>query len=745
MSNLIGAISLTNKQGLYLGSVSLDNLDISSNNLLYSVDGQNIDGISISNGLEVISNTLKTIGNSDIQLTSNSVYVNDGQKTIQSAVNTITQADVIYVSSGSYNETLTLTDKYNMAITAPQVGNTICEILSGVIVDGTSELIRLSNIQIKGANSRFETVGRFMLSNVVFSGTALQTNTVEIGKNSTKYITFLNCEFDNYCIVNISNLLGSVVYFINCNFGGATISLNQALQTQVIFNNCSGFVSYPSNATKIGLNVLTTGSSQIDTVNVNLSTINGSAYPPASGVSISNQSNTRIPYETSTSNSLNSNSNLTFNDSTNTLSVPNLTVTNINGSTPATSKVSISNQSNTRIPYETSTSDSLNSNSNLTFNDSTNTLSVPKISVSTINGSTPATSNVSVNSQANYRIVTGTATTDLLHCNQTLTWDDVQLQLYNSGSQLYISKPNATSVLISDTSTTGTNNDILIGIGSKCGGSQGVTIGNSSGKTSNGNYNIVIGSSSYNSATSASASQGNLCIGGQCMRGAITTASQNTTIGVYNNLDSLTTGNYNSVLGSNSALKITTHNNNTICGANSMNVAGQAYNNCSILGANVNVLSGDNQVQLGDSATTVYTYATATRSDRRDKNCIKDCGLGLEFINNLTPRQYKFDYREDYKVITYDENKNVISEILPKDASKTRNREHCGLIAQEVKIVMDQMGVDFAGYQDSKYNGGSDVLHLNYLEFIAPMMKAIQELSQQNKQLEERIKLLENK
>ena len=690
MSNLIGAISLTNKQGLYLGSVSLDNLDISSNNLLYSVDGQNIDGISISNGLEVISNTLKTIGNSDIQLTSNSVYVNDGQKTIQSAVNTITQADVIYVSSGSYNETLTLTDKYNMAITAPQVGNTICEILSGVIVDGTSELIRLSNIQIKGANSRFETVGRFMLSNVVFSGTALQTNTVEIGKNSTKYITFLNCEFDNYCIVNISNLLGSVVYFINCNFGGATISLNQALQTQVIFNNCSGFVSYPSNATKIGLNVLTTGSSQIDTVNVNLSTINGSAYPPASGVSISNQSNTRIPYETSTSNSL-------------------------------------------------------NSNSNLTFNDSTNTLSVPKISVSTINGSTPATSNVSVNSQANNRIVTGTTTTDLLHCNQTLTWDDVQLQLYNSGSQLYISKPNATSILLSDTSTTGTNNDILIGIGSKCGGSQGVTIGNSSGKTSNGNYNIVIGSSSYNSATSASASQGNLCIGGQCMRGAITTASQNTTIGVYNNLDSLTTGNYNSVLGSNSALKITTHNNNTICGANSMNVAGQAYNNCSILGANVNVLSGDNQVQLGDSATTVYTYATATRSDRRDKNCIKDCGLGLEFINNLTPRQYKFDYREDYKVITYDENKNVISEILPKDASKTRNREHCGLIAQEVKIVMDQMGVDFAGYQDSKYNGGSDVLHLNYLEFIAPMMKAIQELSQQNKQLEERIKLLENK
>ena len=690
MSNLIGAISLTNKQGLYLGSVSLDNLDISSNNLLYSVDGQNIDGISISNGLEVISNTLKTIGNSDIQLTSNSVYVNDGQKTIQSAVNTITQADVIYVSSGSYNETLTLTDKYNMAITAPQVGNTICEILSGVIVDGTSELIRLSNIQIKGANSRFETVGRFMLSNVVFSGTALQTNTVEIGKNSTKYITFLNCEFDNYCIVNISNLLGSVVYFINCNFGGATISLNQALQTQVIFNNCSGFVSYPSNATKIGLNVLTTGSSQIDTVNVNLSTINGSAYPPASGVSISNQSNTRIPYETSTSDSLNSNSNLTFNDSTNTLSVPNLTVTNINGSTPATS-------------------------------------------------------NVSVNSQANNRIVTGTTTTDLLHCNQTLTWDDVQLQLYNSGSQLYISKPNATSILLSDTSTTGTNNDILIGIGSKCGGSQGVTIGNSSGKTSNGNYNIVIGSSSYNSATSASASQGNLCIGGQCMRGAITTASQNTTIGVYNNLDSLTTGNYNSVLGSNSALKITTHNNNTICGANSMNVAGQAYNNCSILGANVNVLSGDNQVQLGDSATTVYTYATATRSDRRDKNCIKDCGLGLEFINNLTPRQYKFDYREDYKVITYDENKNVISEILPKDASKTRNREHCGLIAQEVKIVMDQMGVDFAGYQDSKYNGGSDVLHLNYLEFIAPMMKAIQELSQQNKQLEERIKLLENK
>ena len=74
--------------------------------------------------------------------------------------------------------------------------------------------------------------------------------------------------------------------------------------------------------------------------------------------------------------------------------------------------------------------------------------------------------------------------------------------------------------------------------------------------------------------------------------------------------------------------------------------------------------------------------------------------------------------------------------IAQKDGSKKRNRLHQGLIAQEVKSVMDELGVDFGGYQDHSINGGNDVQSIGYQELIAPMIKAIQELSARVEQLE---------
>ena len=61
---------------------------------------------------------------------------------------------------------------------------------------------------------------------------------------------------------------------------------------------------------------------------------------------------------------------------------------------------------------------------------------------------------------------------------------------------------------------------------------------------------------------------------------------------------------------------------------------------------------------------------------------------------------------------------------LTHDGTHTRNRYHHGLIAQEVQ----DLGIDFGGFQDHKINGGQDVLSIGYDELIAPMIKAIQEL-----------------
>jgi hypothetical protein len=250
--SLIGSVGLTNNlNGLYLGSVNVDNID-------------------------------------EFAITSNALYVNDNINTIQSAINQVSQADVINISSGSFGESqILITDKLNIALTGPNTASTICEILNGFVIDGTSELIRLSNLQIKGATTQIKGVGRHRLNNMLFTGDISQTNTVEIGKNCTNFITINNTEFNNYCTISVPSSFASVLYFINCNFGGATIILSNSSPSQVVFSNCIGFQSFPlpTKATFVGLNVLTTGVSRVDSTNVNLSTINSQPYPPIDGFS----------------------------------------------------------------------------------------------------------------------------------------------------------------------------------------------------------------------------------------------------------------------------------------------------------------------------------------------------------------------------------------------------------------------------------------------------------------------------
>jgi len=70
-----------------------------------------------------------------------------------------------------------------------------------------------------------------------------------------------------------------------------------------------------------------------------------------------------------------------------------------------------------------------------------------------------------------------------------------------------------------------------------------------------------------------------------------------------------------------------------------------------------------------------------------------------------------------------------------KDGSRKRSRYHHGLIAQEVKEMLDAKGIDFGGYQDHSVAGGKDVLTIGYDELVGPLIKAVQELSNQVKAL----------
>lgn len=148
-------------------------------------------------------------------------------------------------------------------------------------------------------------------------------------------------------------------------------------------------------------------------------------------------------------------------------------------------------------------------------------------------------------------------------------------------------------------------------------------------------------------------------------------------------------------------------------------------------------LSGSNQVQLGGPGTTTYAYgAVQDRSDARDKADVRDTVLGLDFINALRPVDFKWDMRDFY--VDFDKDGNSIP--LEKDGSKKRDRYHHGLIAQEVKEAMDLHGLDFGGYQDHSINGGDDVNSIGYNELIAPLIRAVQQLTKRLEEIERKYK-----
>ena len=256
-------------------------------------------------------------------------------------------------------------------------------------------------------------------------------------------------------------------------------------------------------------------------------------------------------------------------------------------------------------------------------------------------------------------------------------------------------------------------------------------------------------------ALSLASSNDNTAVGYGALQN-LTSGVENTSLGLFAG-SVLTTGEHNTNLGLRTGSSENTGSNNTNVGwlagqwlvgqSNNTNVGAAsgrlmqngsnavAVSNSTCLG-NGAAVSGSNQVQLGNSSTTTYAYgAVQDRSDARDKADVRDTVLGLDFIKDLRAVDFKWDMRDDY-VVTHEDGS---VEVLQKDGSKKRNRYHHGLIAQQVREVMERHGVDFGGFQDHSMNGGCDVLSIGYTELIAPLIKAVQELSAQVESLKAQV------
>jgi hypothetical protein len=215
-----------------------------------------------------------------------------------------------------------------------------------------------------------------------------------------------------------------------------------------------------------------------------------------------------------------------------------------------------------------------------------------------------------------------------------------------------------------------------------------------------------------------------LAVGSGCFTSA-STGTNNTGIG-NNALRDNTSGEYNTALSHASLLQNTTGSENTAIGFGtllssngSQNVAVGVQAGGSLTTGSNNVLIGygsdtaasttNNSITLGNSSHNILRCAVTSitsLSDARDKKNIEESTYGLDFVDSLKPVKFEWDTRDGAK----------------------KDIKDLGFIAQDLKEVDDE-------YLGLVYSENPDKLEASYGKLIPILVKAIQELSEEVKQL----------
>jgi trimeric autotransporter adhesin len=281
-----------------------------------------------------------------------------------------------------------------------------------------------------------------------------------------------------------------------------------------------------------------------------------------------------------------------------------------------------------------------------------------------------------------------------------------------------------------------------------------------------GNYNVGLGhqSLSYNSSGIA-----NVAVGASSLH-FNTTGTANVAVGVaalannevgnynvavgyqallYNGYDdnvavgfqalSETTGSAdNTAIGYKAGAMYDLGYHNIFVGANTgTNAAG--LNSCIAIGQDV-YCSASAQIFFGNAATnSIGGYAGwSTFSDGRIKKDISENVKGLDFVLKLRPVTYRLD------MAAIDRRKAARNLVKAGTFSPSRAdndaRVITGFVAQEVEKASRESGYDFGGIEKPKNE--RDLYTLRYGDFVAPLVKALQELNARLDQLEKENVLL---
>ncbi|HXE17650.1 MAG TPA: tail fiber domain-containing protein [Stellaceae bacterium] len=153
--------------------------------------------------------------------------------------------------------------------------------------------------------------------------------------------------------------------------------------------------------------------------------------------------------------------------------------------------------------------------------------------------------------------------------------------------------------------------------------------------------------------------------------------------------------------------------------------ASAGFTNSTAIGCQA-AATNSNSVVLGNSAVThIYAAVTAITaiSDRRRKKEVRDLDLGLDFIARLRPVSYRF--RNGDETLRYGFIAQDVTRALPRPVGE--------------RIADGDRGFALV----ERDNDGDGTYRLNYGELIAPLVRAVQELTDDVTKLRQRVASLE--
>jgi hypothetical protein len=248
------------------------------------------------------------------------------------------------------------------------------------------------------------------------------------------------------------------------------------------------------------------------------------------------------------------------------------------------------------------------------------------------------------------------------------------------------------------------------------------------------NSNTFLGYQAGGGAHETGICSNNVGIGHGALAAAMQVANDNVAVGKLAG-SSMTQGDQNTLVGSNAGDSLNIGSNNVIVGYNvdvaADNDGSMAFGRSFTAAANANLISfsnGSNTLSYDlDSGT-----GTISTSDERIKENIVDTPLGLNFINKLRPVQFTKKAHSEYPEEFWNLS-NLPEDDLERTSTEAPTKVLDGLIAQDVKEIMEELDVDFCGWSEEEETTKQS---LTYNAFVAPLVKAIQELSAKVKALE---------